>query len=210
MRSRWCRCGRPNSRDPAVPPRVVGGPCGAASLSRPPSQLPIRLSRDRCAEVPARVDLAKSLGDAGVSLAQYRYPIDEMPAFAAAVYGESSTAAWNADRGGGADTEAVTKAAAPGLRELAWSGEPAGKRLQRNRHSPPTRPTNPWQQKTTGGPTASHGETPACARRRSCWARLLWWAWWCWSARWSRRITAHQLRNRPPRLLLSLRWCLSR
>ena len=102
----------------------MGGPCGAASLSRPPSQLPIRLSRDRCAEVPARVDLAKSLGDAGVSLAQYRYPIDEMPAFAAAVYGESRTAARNTDRGGGADTETVTKAAAPGLPELAWSGEP--------------------------------------------------------------------------------------
>ncbi len=47
-----------------------------------------------------------------------------MQAFAAAVYGESRTAAWNADGGGGADTETVTKAAAPGLPELAWSGEP--------------------------------------------------------------------------------------
>jgi hypothetical protein len=60
----------------------------------------------------------------GVSLAQYRYPMDEMQAFAAAVYGESRTAARNADGGGGADTETVTKAAAPGLPELAWSGEP--------------------------------------------------------------------------------------
>jgi hypothetical protein len=124
-----------------------------------------QLSRDRRAEVPARVDLANSLGDAGVSLAQYRYPMDEMQAFAAAVYGESRTAAWNADGGSGADTETVTKAAAPGLPELAWSGEPDRKRLQRNHHSPPTRPTNAWQHQTTGGPTASHGETPACARR---------------------------------------------
>jgi hypothetical protein len=37
---------------------------------------------------------------------------------------ESRTAAWNADGGGGADTETATKAAAPGLPELAWSGEP--------------------------------------------------------------------------------------
>ena len=77
---------------------------------------------DRRAEVPARVDLAISLGDAGVSLAQYRYPVAEIRAFAAAVYGESRTAAQNADGGGGADTETVTKAAAPGLPE--WSGEP--------------------------------------------------------------------------------------
>jgi hypothetical protein len=46
--------------------------------------------------------------------------MDEMQA----VYGESRTAAWNADGGGGADTETVTKAAAPGPPELAWSGEP--------------------------------------------------------------------------------------
>ena len=78
---------------------------------------------DRRAEVPARVDLVKNLGDAGVSLAQYRYPMDEMQAFAAAVCGESRTAARNTD-GGRADTETVTKAAAPGLPELAWSGEP--------------------------------------------------------------------------------------
>ena len=77
---------------------------------------------DRRAEVPARVDLAISLGDAGVSLAQYRYPVAEIQAFAAAVYGESRTAAQNADGGGGADTETFTKAAAPGLPE--WSGEP--------------------------------------------------------------------------------------
>ena len=51
-------------------------------------------------------------------------PMDEMQAFAAAVYGESRTAAWNPDGGGAADTETVTKAAAPGLPELAWSGEP--------------------------------------------------------------------------------------
>ena len=50
--------------------------------------------------------------------------MDEMQAFAAAVYGESRTAAWNPDGGGAADTETVTKAAAPGLPELAWSGEP--------------------------------------------------------------------------------------
>ena len=48
----------------------------------------------------------------------------EMQAFAAAVFGESRTAAWNADGGGGADTQTVTKAATPGLPELAWSGEP--------------------------------------------------------------------------------------
>jgi hypothetical protein len=83
-----------------------------------------QLSRDRRAEVNARVDLAKSLGDAGVSLAHYRYLMDEMQAFAAAVYGDPRTAARNADGGGGADTETVTKAAAPGLPELAWSGEP--------------------------------------------------------------------------------------
>jgi hypothetical protein len=50
--------------------------------------------------------------------------MDEFQAFAAAVYGESRTAARNADGGGGADTETVTKAAASGLPELAWSGEP--------------------------------------------------------------------------------------
>ena len=48
----------------------------------------------------------------------------EMQAFAAAVLGESRTAAWNADGGGAADTQTVTKAATPGLPELAWSGEP--------------------------------------------------------------------------------------
>jgi hypothetical protein len=79
-----------------------------------------QLSRDRRAEVPALVDLAKSVVDAGVSLVHYRYPMDEVQA----VYGESRTASWNADGGGGADTETVTKAAAPGLPELAWSGEP--------------------------------------------------------------------------------------
>jgi hypothetical protein len=49
--------------------------------------------------------------------------MDEMRAFPA-VYGESRTAAWNADGGGGADTQTVTKAATPRLPELAWSGEP--------------------------------------------------------------------------------------
>ena len=48
----------------------------------------------------------------------------EMQAFAAAVFGESRTADWNADGGGAADTQTVTKAATPGLPELAWSGEP--------------------------------------------------------------------------------------
>jgi hypothetical protein len=60
----------------------------------------------------------------GVSLAQYRYPMAEMRALATAAYGESRTTAQIADGGGGADTETVTKAAAPGLPELAWSGEP--------------------------------------------------------------------------------------
>jgi hypothetical protein len=50
--------------------------------------------------------------------------MDETQAFAGAVCGESRTAARNADGGCGADTETVTKAAAPGLPELAWSGEP--------------------------------------------------------------------------------------
>jgi hypothetical protein len=52
-----------------------------------------------------------------------------MQAFAAAVYGESRTAARNADGGGGADTETVTKAAAPGLPELAWPADEAHERL---------------------------------------------------------------------------------
>src|ERR1700758_2074427 len=42
----------------------------------------------------------------------------------AAEFGESRTAVRHADGDGGADTEAVTKAAAPRLPKLAWSGEP--------------------------------------------------------------------------------------